>query len=170
MDMGESLVGAYLRHVERCEVVTYNNFHGTQGEIDVVGVKAAPKARSKPTVFICEVTTHIKGMNIRGAGRERTVTSVQQKFARMQEFAREIYPGHQHRFQWWSPRVPEGMLTTALDTAPGTADLEWIRNEQYAECVRQLVEEAKRNSGTTGEPAFRMLQILAHLKGGRLKL
>lgn len=86
----------------------------------------------------------------------------------MQEFAAEIYPKHRHQFQWWSPRVPEGKLTAALDEATSHAGLEWIRNEEYAERVRQLIGEAKRSASRTGEPAFRMLQILARLKGGEL--
>jgi hypothetical protein len=29
VDIGESLVGAYFRHVVGCEVVTYNNYFAT---------------------------------------------------------------------------------------------------------------------------------------------
>ena len=39
MDIGESLVGAYLRHIVKCEVVIYNGFFtDRQGEIDVVAL------------------------------------------------------------------------------------------------------------------------------------
>jgi hypothetical protein len=40
LDLGESLVGAHLRHVEGCSIVIYNSFFADQqGEVDVVGVK-----------------------------------------------------------------------------------------------------------------------------------
>jgi hypothetical protein len=56
-DIGESLVGSYLRHIERCDVVVYNNyFRDQQREVDVVGIRRlAPRE-----VILCEVTTHIR--------------------------------------------------------------------------------------------------------------
>jgi hypothetical protein len=62
-DIGESLVGAYMRHVEQCSIVIYNSFFADQqGEVDVVAVKPG-KPDEPSTVYLCEVTTHIDGMN-----------------------------------------------------------------------------------------------------------
>ena len=58
-DIGESLVGAYLRYVENCEFVLFNTFlPGEQGEIDVIGIRLG-KPRD---IYVAEVTTHIEGM------------------------------------------------------------------------------------------------------------
>ncbi len=56
-EMGEYLVGAYLRHVEGCDRVDYNVHFpggGEEGlkELDVIGYNYP-----KRTVFLCEVTT-----------------------------------------------------------------------------------------------------------------
>jgi hypothetical protein len=62
-DLGESLVGAYLRHVEKCQVVVYNSFFtDQQGEVDVVGLRGHE-------AIVCEVTTHIKGMQLVAPGK-----------------------------------------------------------------------------------------------------
>lgn len=47
-------------------------------------------------------------------------------------------------------------------------DLRFIINAEYTERVRELAEHASTNSSTTNEPAYRMLQILTHLRGGEL--
>ena len=43
MEIGESLVGAYQRHVRQCHTVAFNQFiPGKQGEIDVIGIGGSP--------------------------------------------------------------------------------------------------------------------------------
>lgn len=39
IEMGESLVGAYLRYAKSCDMVLYNERTEAQGEIDVIGVR-----------------------------------------------------------------------------------------------------------------------------------
>lgn len=168
-DIGESLVGAYMRHVERCSIVLYNSFFADQqGEVDVVAVK--PGAAGTPRrVYLCEVTTHIKGMS------RATVRRVPGKLARLREFAELTFPGEEHRFQWWSPYFQTGATTDQFDElwAAWAADgrsLEFIINRAYTERIAQLVEVARRNPSTTNEPAFRMLQILTRLRGEKRAL
>src|SRR4051812_18720137 len=101
-DLGESLVGAYMRHIERCNIVLYNSFFADrQGEIDVVAIKPLPAGQPR-LVYLCEVTTHIGGM------ARTTVAKVPAKLARLREFAEVTFPDDEHRFQWWSPYVSEG--------------------------------------------------------------
>jgi hypothetical protein len=103
-DLGESLVGAYMRHIVKCEVVIYNSFFSDrQGEIDVVAVKPQ-EGRRRRLVYVCEVTTHIGGM------ARATVPKIPAKLCRLREFAEVTFPGEEHRFQWWSPYVPEGKI------------------------------------------------------------
>ncbi len=107
-DLGESLVGAYMRHVEQCSIVLYNSsFADQQGEVDVVAVK--PQGPGDPrVVYLCEVTTHI------GAMATNTVKKVPAKLGRLREFAAQTFPDEEHRFQWWSPYVNEGTATASF--------------------------------------------------------
>jgi hypothetical protein len=162
-DIGESLVGAYLRHIERCEIVVYNNFFpDRQGEIDVVGIKGVHPRQ----IFLCEVTTHIDGMY---APMAKRMTG---KLNRLLEFAAATFPGEDHRYQWWSPVVPAGVLTTAFGAAQDAwrqegRSLDLVFNADYTERVTELIDYARTHSSTTSEPAYRLLQVLTHMRGQR---
>lgn len=163
-DLGESFVGAYMRHIEGCSIVLYNSyFADKQGEIDVVAVK--PQEAGRPRlVYVCEVTTHIGGM------ARATVVRIPAKLRRLREFAEVTFPGEEHRFQWWSPYVSQGVTTIAFQRlgAEWKAEdrsLEFIINDDYTRRIAQLVEHARGNSSTTNEPAYRMLQMLTRLRG-----
>ena len=61
-DVGEYFVGAYLQLGEGCDFVDYNvrpPGGGLKGleELDVVGLNFKTR-----TAFLCEVTTHIRGL------------------------------------------------------------------------------------------------------------
>jgi hypothetical protein len=61
-EMGEYVVGAYLKQVLKCDFVDYNvrpPCGGIEGlaEFDVVGLRF-----SDSTAYICEVTTHLGGL------------------------------------------------------------------------------------------------------------
>jgi len=80
-DLGESLVGAYMRHIEGCTIVLYNSFFADQqGEVDVVAVKPQAVGGSR-LVYLCEVTTHI------GGKARATIAKVPAKLKRLREFA-----------------------------------------------------------------------------------
>lgn len=159
-DIGESLVGAYLSHIERCEIVVYNNFFpDRQGEIDVVGIKGMGPRQ----IFLCEVTTHIDGMY---APMTRRMAG---KLSRLREFAETTFPGEDHHYQWWSPVVPVGALTTAFDTARAAwqqegRSLDLVFNGEYTNRIAELIDYARSHSSTTSELAYRLLQVLTHMR------
>jgi hypothetical protein len=165
-DLGESLVGAYMRHIERCSIVLYNSFFADkQGEIDVVAVKPQDAGRPR-LVYVCEVTTHIGGM------ARATVAKIPAKLSRLREFADMTFPDEEHRFQWWSPYVSSGATTTGFErlSAEWKAEgrsLEFVINDEYTRRTAQLVEHARKNPSTTNEPAYRMLQMLTRLRGNK---
>ena len=71
-EMGEYLVGAYLKLILECDFVDYGvrvPGGGVQGlnELDVVGIHF-----DKKTAYLCEVTTHIRGL-LYGGGNKGTV-------------------------------------------------------------------------------------------------
>lgn len=157
-DEGEYLVGAYLQLVEECDFVAYNvrpPGGGLEGlnEFDVVGLKFESK-----TAYLCEVTTHIDGVRY----NQKTVERVRDKHKRQKDYAKKYLKDFENViFQFWSPVVPVGYLTEGLAQIQG---LELIINGEYKAKVGQLQERAMAECTPTGNPAFRVLQILAHLR------
>jgi len=173
MDIGESIVGAYMRYIRECEVVVYNTFlRDRQGEIDVVALKTGPPRE----VWVCEVTTHIGGMLYVGSGgSEGTVAKLRDKLERAREFAAVTFPRDTLHFEIWSPQVPKGKLTEAFEALKEEAielemDLGFVVNEDYTEKIRDLVNHARKHQSATSEPAYRMLQVLTHLRGATISL
>jgi hypothetical protein len=160
--MGEYLVGAYLKMVEGCDYVDYNVHlpgEGLKGlgELDVVGFKFDP-----PAAYICEVVTHILGL-LYGSSREATVQRIQEKYDRQKEYASERlrqFRSNQH-FMLWSPVVHEGYVSEKLSQIEG---LELVINEEYAKRIKKLQQLAESASHNEGNPAFRLLQILGHMR------
>ena len=164
-EMGEYIAGAYLKIIEKCDVVDYNvrppggGFKGL-GEIDVIGLSFDRKA-----AFICEVTTHILGL--RYGSNPESVKRVKDKFLRQQEYARDHLKSFRKRyFMFWSPYVPRGYLTDHLSRIKG---LQLVINEEYASRVDRLMSEAAIITGDVGNPFFRALQILNRLRRYKIK-
>jgi len=67
----------------------------------------------------------------------------------------------EHRFMCWSPYVPVGYITERLERVNS---LELIINDKYTGRIGQLREAARAQMRNTGNAAFRMLQILEHLR------
>lgn len=160
--MGESLVGAYMRYVEEADFVVYGTRTDQQGEIDIIAFKQNP-----PEVILCEVATHLDGL-LYGTGYPATAAKVRQKMERAIEFAEQMFSEHQRRFEWWSPRIQPGLIAqlepVITDLADQGTEVEIITNEIYAARVAALAARAKQDTKATGEPFFRALQILTHLK------
>jgi hypothetical protein len=169
-DIGESLVGSYLRYVLGCEFVLFNTYlSGEQGEIDVIGIRLGEPR----DIYFAEVTTHLDGMTY--GGNKQTVGKVRDKLLRAGRFAQQKFPTDRHHFQVWSPRVAVGAMTTAFDEmtaefAARDARLTFVINQTYGEAVQALIQVAKTNGKATSDPAFRLLQVLARAKshGGAL--
>ncbi len=160
-EVGEELVGAYLKVIEGCDVVSYNARPpggGIQGleELDVVGLRFRDN-----TAFLCEVTTHIGGLLYKD--NRTTVDRIKAKHARQKKYARrELKSFGTKCFQFWSPNVPKGYITRNLaELEPG---LELVINGEYARRVGQLREVARARKNNEGNDAFRLLQILEHLR------
>jgi hypothetical protein len=161
-DVGEYLVGAYLQLIERCDFVQYNVRppHGGLeglGELDVVGFNFATK-----TAYLCEVTTHIGGLQY--GGNQHTVQKLKAKHERQKSYALKYLTNFEHLiFQFWSPVVPVGFVTTELAKFP---ELKLVINGEYTRRVRLLQELAGSVTYDARNPVFRLLQIFANLRGG----
>jgi hypothetical protein len=159
--VGEYVVGAYLKLILECDVVDYNvrpPGGGLKGlaEFDVVGLRLGERL-----AYICEVTTHLDGLNY--GNNPTTIRRLQEKFERQRWYAEAYLSDFEKRhFMFWSPVVPRGYLTEKLVKIEG---LELKINEAYQACIAELMEEARRTTRDIGNPFFRALQILAHLRG-----
>jgi len=159
-DIGEYVVGAYLKIIKKCDFVDYNvrpPVGGLEGlnELDVVGLDFKNK-----TAYLCEVTTHITGLLYKD--NKTTIEKIKIKYKRQKEYANKHLLNFPKRyFMFWSPVVPKGYITKELKKIDG---LELIINKKYAQYIDELREKAKELTNDVGNPFFRMLQILEHLR------
>ncbi len=159
-EMGEYLVGAYLDRIEGCEFVNYNarlpspGVKG-MGELDVVGFRF-----ETGEAFLCEVATHILGLQY--GNYDESYRRIEGKAERQREYAdRVVSPrGLEPKFMLWSPYIPSG-LERRLRAIP---QLEIVANRNYSDRMDRLRGDARKESRTTGNPAYRILQILEHLR------
>lgn len=161
-EMGEYIVGAYLKLKMNCNFVDYNVRRPGGGlagldELDVMGLDFKNK-----TAYLCEVTTHLDGLQY-GSSKKITVDRIQKKYDKMLDYAKnhlpkELFP--EHHFMFWSPVVSAG-VEMELEKIQG---LELAINDRYSACVDELLEQASKVTYDTNNPAFRILQILGHLR------
>jgi len=159
-EIGEYIVGAYLKVIKNCDFIDYNvrppggGMEGL-GEMDVVGFNFKTK-----TAYICEVTTHILGLNY--GDYQKTIKRVKEKHQRQKEYVKKYLEDfHEIHFMFWSPIVPEGSLTNELKQME---KLELVVNKEYTKCIDELKEKAKKIASDIGNPFFRSLQILERLR------
>ena len=159
-EMGEYLVGAYLERIEGCEFINYNarlpggGVRG-MGELDVVGFKF-----ETGEAFLCEVATHIRGLQY--GTYDESYDKVKAKAGRQKEYAdRVVRPkGLRPKFMLWSPYIPSGLEKRLR----AISQLELVANRNYSERMDELRKDAKKESRVIGNPAYRVLQIIEHLK------
>jgi hypothetical protein len=179
-EVGEELVGAWLRKIAECDFVQYNvAWRGKQGEIDVIGLNLAKK-----TAYVCEVATHLAtGLQYTKNGKPDNVPKLTHKFKGDIDYAREFLSEFDHSFQLWSPIVKHPITDTAANNQ--FADLNAIRqhiwgcrqaevkmvvNEDYLARVEELRIRAALESPASEYPVFRLLQILARLESHAAQL
>ena len=160
-DIGEFIVGAHLQLIEGCDFVDYNvrppggGLEGL-GELDVIGLNFDAN-----TAFLCEVTTHIRGLLYKN--NQETVRRIKRKYERQRKYAAKHLTNFKyHKFMLWSPVVPVGYVTEHLAVVEG---LELVINGEYKNRIEQLRELAANTTHDARNPFFRMLQIMEHLRG-----
>lgn len=181
--LGEQIVGAYHSLITGCEVVSYtvrSEVRGDQMDLDVLGIDTEQGQR---TVYICEVGTHLDGLDYGGEPSDDywsefgstkyqgTLDTVYRKFRSDLEYATRIFDdAEEYKLEFWSPRVPEGLLTSGFEKMADRfrdehdVDLEFLINDAYTEKVEELRDRAGSETKQYGEPAYRFLQIMEHMK------
>ncbi len=159
-EIGEYIVGAYLKLKLDCDFVDYNvrppggGLRGLE-ELDVLGLDL-----EKNIAYLCEVTTHIRGLLYKD--NKTTVERIRKKHKRQKWYAQK-YLSHfdKVRYMFWSPRVPKGYVTENLAKI---RELELVVNGEYKERIEELRHLAKSTTHDARNPFFRMLQIMEHLQ------
>ena len=155
-EIGEYIVGAYLQVIKGCDYINYNvrpPGGGLEGldEIDVVGFDLKSN-----TVYLCEVKTHIKGLN-----HERNINKIKLKYRKQKKYSNKYLKNFKKRhFMFWSPVVRQSVV----DKLKKVKNIEMIVGKEYTKCIDELREKAKKMANDTGNPFFRSLQILERLK------
>lgn len=155
-EIGEYIVGAYLKIIKECDFVDYNvrpRGGGLEGlkELDVVGINF-----QNDSAYLCEVTTHTTGSGLLIGDYKKTIDKISQKHKSQKRYAEKYLKDFSnHYFMFWSPFVSDRIMGD-LEKIKG---LELITNEKYAACISELKERARAMPNDTGNPFFRMLQI-----------
>src|SRR5271170_5912285 len=108
-EMGEYLVGAYLKFELGCNVVDYNarppggELQGL-AELDAVGLDFDNRR-----AYLCEVTTHLDGLHI-GESAAATIATITNKHKRQRDYAEQHLKDFCPRFMFWSPVVRTGIV------------------------------------------------------------
>ena len=164
---GEMLVGAYLKHVEGCEIVAYGQHSpnkGEQMELDVIGFH--PEGDQE--ILACEVATHIRGLGYGNSEENREKVSA--KLRNAEKYIDDVFgTSHPRSYQFWSP-VVRGASATKLEELEETLseslghEVEMVINGDYSERIHKLKSVAASSTGQQNELAFRILQILGYMR------
>jgi len=160
-EIGEYIIGAYLKIILKCDYIDYNvrpSGSGLEGlgELDVVGIDL-----KREEVYLCEVTTHLRGVLYNDY--KTTIRKIEEKYKRQKDYANKYLPKHFKRhFMFWSPIVPSGLVEQLKKEEKN--GLEIVVNGKYTECIDRLKDIARKELKDFGNPFFRTLQILENLR------
>src|SRR5258706_7886605 len=167
-NVGEILVGDYLRIKEGCDFIDYNVYtRDSQGEIDVVGIDNRLRK-----VYICEVAIHLTtGLQYTKNKRPDTCTRLVAKFTKDIDYAEKYLGGYEKQFMLWSPIVKDSKgkieynqknhLERMVDEIKTTknVDVHLMINEQFHQAFLELRRYAASTSEELKSPVLRLLQI-----------
>ena len=155
-EVGEEIVGTWLRYCQECDFVDYNvPIAGGAGEIDVIGFDLEHRR-----VYICEVATHTQGLGYRN--NQKTILD---KFIRAFNYAKSRFEGLEVSYMFWGPVVRRGQQRQAVDEVRKVLDeiydirLELVINKEYLSKLEDIREKASRQSRNSPHMVMRLLQI-----------
>jgi len=155
-EVGEEIVGTWLRYCQGCDFVDYNVKREGPGEVDVVGINL-----SEMKAYICEVATHTR----RGLGYKKNRKAIQDKLVRAVDYAEEHLPTVTHHYMFWAPVVRTGAQEAAIKEvgkylkAEKQVDVEFVVNKDYKQRLVELRDKARAMTRNPTHPVMRLLQI-----------
>jgi hypothetical protein len=158
--MGEYIVGAWLKLVINCDVVDYNLRITREGQVGLNELNVLGLDFKNKTAYLCEVNTHLNGLQYRNTNS--AIESIGNKYFNMSKYAKEYLSDYPiHHLMFWAPIVYPSVESVLRKLER----LELVINNDYTSNIKALQEIAQKRIDDTGNPAFRILQILEHMKG-----
>ena len=174
-NIGEEIVGVWLKICRRCEFVEYNlQTPDTQGEIDVVGINVKEKR-----LYVCEAATHlVTGLMYVDPKTKQpdNINRLIKKFLKDIDYARKYFKDYQPDFMLWSPIVKSASkkakhnqtndIQEIVKQIKQQRDIELIvvKNEEYQKHLEELRAYAKKETKDLKSPVLRLMQIEEKLK------
>jgi hypothetical protein len=167
-NLGERLVGDYLRYIKQCDFVDFNVYTtATQGEIDVIGVSNINRA-----AFICEVVTHLTtGIQYTKNARPDTADRLIRKFTKDIQYGKDAFFNWSVDYMLWSPVVRRSngspkydqfvhlkQMTEEIFARTGVK-ITLIINKDYVDAIDALRFFARNETKELKSPVMRFLQI-----------
>ena len=167
-NLGERLVGDYLRYIKRCDFVDFNVYTtATQGEIDVIGVTNLERS-----AYVCEVVTHLTtGIQYTRNARPDTSDRLIKKFAKDIHYGQTAFPDWSVNYMLWSPVVKRsngnpvydqfGHLKIVVEEILARTGIEitLVINQDYVDAIDALRAFARIETKELKSPVMRFLQI-----------
>lgn len=192
-NIGEEIVGEYLKLCKNCDFVDYNistlieksknrtkgvkgskKKGGKQGEIDVIGINIEDKI-----VYVCEVAVHLEtGLQYVGSDkRPNNVKKLTAKFEKDIDYAGEQF-SHEYKIvpMLWSPIVKnqkDGALYNQMKDVKDIINniltsrkilVIDVINEKFDEALKELREEALNSTKEHKSNVVRFMQIEGKLE------
>ena len=171
-NIGEEIVGTYIRECLDCDFVDYNvETRGEQGEIDVIGINLKEKK-----AYVCEVVTHLTtGIQYVKDRRPDTYKRLVNKFKKDINYGKKFLKGFKISYMLWTPIVKHSsnIIYNQFESIRKVQEdifkefkvkLEIISNELYQEKLNELRAVAKNKTSASNLNVLRYLQIEEHLK------
>lgn len=159
-EIGEYMVGAWLKLVNNCDFVDYNvrppakGMEGL-GEFDVVGLDL-----KNNKAYLCEVTTHLNGIGYYDFST--TIKKVSEKFNRQKKYASKYLPKNfDVIYMYWSPVVSPKYVEGIKNTNEG---LVLVFNSDYSRKIKEIKVVIGNQTKDFGNPFVRVVQILSAMK------
>lgn len=161
INVGEELVGAYLKFFYNCDFVNYNTnikIQKQKGEIDVIGINTKDKK-----IYLCEVAIHLKGLQY-ASNPQQNAQKIYDKFIRAKKYVDLNYSGYNYYFQLWSPLVHKAKIDAIKkcmkDLNSKCINLELVINDKFIEAIEKIKKYVQSISAALSTPSLRTLQII----------
>jgi hypothetical protein len=110
-NLGEELVGEYLKWCRGCEFIEYNlTLKDVQGEVDVIGLNIA-----NHEVYVCEVAIHLQtGLQYVNGKTKRpdNVARLTSKFSKDYIYVQKYFSDWKAKMMFWSPVIKNQKSTS----------------------------------------------------------
>jgi hypothetical protein len=167
-NIGEEIVGEYLKVVKGCEFIEYNLYTpDIQGEIDVIGINL-----KKKTLYVCEVATHlVTGLQYVKGNSPDNVNRFLKKFRKNIPYTNKHFPDYEKHFMLWSPIVKNQNIHAKHNQFRDVneirdklkkeyaCNLELVINHAYKQCLDELRSYANIETKELKSPVLRLMQI-----------